>query len=51
MNFIKNLTVYHEFQKTDKSKMESEWFSSTQGNVQSDIYDVYLKALHASTQG
>ena len=31
--------------------MESEWFSSTPGNVQSDIYDVYVKALHASTHG
>ena len=29
--------------------MESEQFSSTLGNVQSDIYDVYVKALHAST--
>ena len=55
---MENLNAYHEFQKTDKaksqfykSKMESEWFSSTPGNVQSDIYDVYVKALHASTHG
>ena len=55
---MENLEAYHEFQKTEKakshfykSKMESEWFSSTPYNVQSDIYDVYVKALHASTHG
>ena len=55
---MENLNAYHEFQETDKaksqfykSKMESAWFSSTPYNVQSDIYDVYVKALHASTHG
>ena len=55
---MENLKAYQKFHKTDeaksqfyKSKMESEWFSSTPGNVQSDIYDVYVKALHASTYG
>ena len=55
---MENLKAYQEFQKTNeaksqfyKSKMESKWFSSTPVNVQSDIYDVYVKALHASTYG
>lgn len=29
--------------------MESRWFFSSPNKVQSDIYEVYVKALHAST--
>ena len=51
---MKNVDKYKEFSKSDsfklyESKMESRWFSSSPNKVQSDIYDVYVKALHAST--
>ena len=53
---LENVLAYEEFVESEgyvqqryKSKLESEWVSSSPSQVQADIHRVYTKALHAAT--